>query len=77
MGEEHLADGYFGGKKEALEQEFNQLDTESQNGWKAFEKNVDIVEYSSDAEEIQRAQRELAEQYFRMILEKDLRGEGE
>lgn len=77
VGEEHLADGYFGGKKEALEQEFNQLDTESQNGWKAFEKNVDIVEYSSDAEEIQRAQRALAEQYFRMILEKDLRGEGE
>lgn len=73
VGEEQLADGYFGPQKEALVAEFNRFDTEDKNAWETFTKNMDIVEYGTDAKEIQQAQQELAEQYFRMILEKDLK----
>lgn len=75
VGPERLADAYFNGTKETLSQEFNRLDEGRQDAWESFSRNVDIVEYSGDAKAVQCAQRELAEQYFRMILEKDLMGE--
>lgn len=77
VGADKVADAYFGQGQEGLKEAFNQLDTEHEDGWRKFSKNIDVVEYGADLAEVAQAQQELAEQYISMLLKKDVMGEGE
>lgn len=77
VGADKVADAYFGQGQEGLRDAFNQLDTEHEDGWREFSRNIDVVEYGADLAEVAQAQQELAEQYISMLLKKDVMGEGE
>ena len=76
VGEDCIADAYFGRDNERLQTTFNRLDSGRADAWERFSKNVDILEYGRTSDEIERAQRELTEQYIEMLLNKDIVDEG-
>ena len=74
VGGERLEGAYFGGDRETLKQEFIRLNDGDTEAWERFSRNVDTVEYSGNALEVERAQRELANQYISMLLNRDVIG---
>lgn len=67
--EETLDAAYFGEGREALKEEFNQLNND-ENAWDDFSRDIDILEYSADEMEIDNARKRLAEQYKKMVYNK-------
>ena len=67
VGEERLAEAYFGGRKAELEREFNRLNNNDETAWRSFSRDIDIVEYGNNLEEIQAARVRLALRYNDMM----------
>ena len=59
VGSEAIQKAYFGGEIESLTAEVNRLNYGDETAWERYSRNIDILEYSTDANEIRNARREL------------------
>lgn len=71
VGSEAIQKAYFGGDIELLMDEVNRLNYGDKTAWERYSRNIDILEYSIDADEIQNARRELTIQNAVMISFKE------
>ena len=71
VGSEAIQKAYFGGDIELLMGEVNRLNYGDETAWERYSRNIDIFEYSIDADEIQNARRELTIQNAVMISFKE------
>ena len=72
VGNDIMEEAYFGGKRELLESEVNRLSYGDETAWERYSRNVDILEYGTDADEIRNARRELTIQNAIMLSCKGL-----
>lgn len=70
IGSEKTAEAYFGGKKDALRQEFIKLNNNEINAWIQYSKDIDVLTYSENEYEITQAKYRLAMQYKTMAENK-------
>lgn len=59
VGSEIIQKAYFGGDTESLRAEVNRLSFGDETAWDRYSKNVDTLEYGTDAKEIEKARKEL------------------
>lgn len=59
VGSRIMQRAYFGGERMLLEAEVNRLSYGDETAWNRYSHNVDVLEYGTNAEEIQQARREL------------------
>lgn len=69
VGEKYVEKAYFGGERTALVDEFNRLNKDV-SSWQKFSENIDILYKKGDRQSMERASRELTNQYFTMIANK-------
>lgn len=77
VGDETIQKAYFGGDRELLESEVNRLSYGDETAWKRYSKNVDILEYGTDEEEITKARWELTIQNAVMLSCKEYNKQAE
>jgi hypothetical protein len=67
VGPERIRDAYFGGNTEQLKKEVNRLCYDDETAWDRYTKNVDVLEFGTDEEQIRNARRELTIQNAIML----------
>lgn len=70
VGKETVEKAYFSGDRRLLISEFNRLNNNDVNAWNAFSENVDVLYKNGDRQAMEKASRELTNQYFTMIKNK-------
>ena len=55
VGDDVIQEAYFGGKTDLLKSEVNRLSYNDETAWDRYSRNVDILEYSCDEQEVQDA----------------------
>lgn len=71
VGSGRIREAYFGGDIEQLKDEVTRLSYGDETAWERFTKNVDVLEYGTDEEQIQAARRELTLQNSIMLSFKE------
>lgn len=77
VGSDVIRKAYFGGDIELLESEVNRLSYGDETAWERYSKNVDVLEYGTNSEEIIEARKELTLQNAIMMsfLESEINDE--
>ena len=70
VGEDKMAEAYFGGRREELKEEFNRLNGNDPDAWDNYKRDIDTIQFGHDPELIGEANARINAQFRVMVKNK-------